>query len=250
MPFNGQIVFQSKYMPHRIVHAKSYPFPIPGASFVYDNGTTRTLDPATMDLTGRTPVLAAGSNQSPEQIHRKFGELPGDVVVLSQRGRLHDFDVVYAAHLAGYGSIPATFQASPGTAVTVFVQWLDGTQLARMHETEGSYSYDCLSGIRIELDDGEEVLTEAFAYSAKAGCLNRSGGPAGLAEISATGRTFPEFTQSEMLSHLRDQLAPGDNLDRFILDHVTNQDTRRARGQAMAADALPRLFERRVVDML
>ncbi len=237
-------------MPHRIGHAKSYPFPIPDGSFVYDNGVARPADPAAMELAGRTPVLAAGSNQSPEQIHRKFGQLPGDVVVPSQRGRLHDFDVVYAAHLAGYGSMPATFQASPGTAVTVFVQWLDEPQLARMHETEGSYSYDCLSAIRVELDDGRGMLTEAFAYSAKAGCFNRSGGPASLAEITATGRKFPAFTQSEMLTHLRDQLAPGHDLDQFILDHVTDRDTRRARARAMAADALPLLFERRVVKAL
>ena len=108
-------------MPHRIRHAKSYPFPVPGESFLYDNGVTRALEPERMVRDGRTPVLAAGSNQSPEQIHRKFGDMAGDVVVPSQRGRLHDFDVVYAAHLARYGSVPATFQASPGTLVTVFV---------------------------------------------------------------------------------------------------------------------------------
>jgi hypothetical protein len=237
-------------MPHRIPHAKAYPFPIPDASFIYDNGATRPADPARMVRDGRTPVLAAGSNQSPEQIHRKFGKLPGDVLVPSQRGRLHDFDVVYAAHLAGYGSVPATFQASPGTAVTVFVQWLDEPQLARMHETEGSYSYDCLSGIRIELDDGHGEFIEAFAYSAKAGCLNRSGSPASLAEISAEGRIFPEFTQSEMLTHLRDKLSPGDDLDRFILAHVTDQDIRHARARTMSADALPLLFDREVVDTL
>ena len=239
-----------KVMPHRIVHAKSYPFPIPDGSFVYDNGVTRPHDPASLIGEGRTPVLAAGSNQSPEQIHRKFGGLSGDVVVPSQRGRLHDFDVVYAAHLARYGSVPATFQASPGTSVTVFVQWLDDAQLARMHETEGSYSYDCLSRIRVELDDGHGVLTEAFAYSAKAGCVNRSGSPASLAEISASGRRFPQFTQSEMLTHLRDQLAPGHDLDQFVLDHITDDGTRHTRAQSLAADALPLLFERRVVATL
>lgn len=250
MPGDILIIHRSQYMPHRIPHAKAYPFPIPDASFLYDNGVTRPVDPARMIRDGRTPVLAAGSNQSPEQIHRKFGELPGDVLVPSQRGRLQDFDVVYAAHLASYGSVPATFQASPGTAVTVFVQWLDAPQLARMHETEGSYSYDCLGGIRVDLDGGHGELTEAFAYSAKAGCLNRSGSPASLAEISAEGRRFPEFTQSEMLTHLRDQLSPGEDLDSFILAHVTDQDTRRSRAVSMGADALPLRFERRVVDTL
>lgn len=237
-------------MPHRIRHAKAYPFPIPDNSFLYDNGVTRPADPARMIRDGRTPVLAAGSNQSPEQIHRKFGKLPGDVQVPAQRGRLHDFDVVYAAHLAGYGSVPATFQESPGTVVTVFVQWLDAPQLVRMHETEGNYSYDCLSAIRIELDDGDGELTEAFAYSSKVGCFNRAGSPASLTEISASGRVFPQYTQLEMLTHLRNKLSPGDDLDSFIMDHVTNQDTRRDRARAMGADALPLRFDRRVVDTL
>ena len=237
-------------MPHRIRHAKAYPFPIPDASFLYDNGVVRAPDPARMVRDGRTPVLAAGSNQSPEQIHRKFGGLPGDVVVPSRRGRLHDFDVVYAAHLARYGSIPATFQASPGTSVTVFVQWLDEPQLARMHETEGNYSYDHLTSIQIELDDGQGVMTDAFAYSSIVGCFNRSGGVAGLAEISAAGRRFPEYTQSEMLTHLRDALAPDRDLDSFILDHVTDETTLRARAKVMGVDALPLLYERRVVKTL
>ncbi len=250
MPHDIPDIYWSQYMPHRIRHAKAYPFPTPDGSFLYDNGVACPPDPARMIRDRRTPVLAAGSNQSPEQIHRKFGELPGDVLVPSQRGRLHDFDVVYAAHLAGYGSIPATFQASPGTAVTVFVQWLDAPQLARMHETEGSYSYDCLSNIHIELDDGHGTMTEAFAYSAKAGCLNRSGEPAGLAEISASGRVFPQYTQSEMLTHLRDKLSPGEDLDSFILDHITDQDIRRARARTMSTDALPLLFDREVVAAL
>jgi hypothetical protein len=237
-------------MPHRIQHAKSYPFPIPEDSFIYENGVTRNLDPDRMMRDGRTPVLAAGSNQSPEQIDRKFREMPGDVVVPSQRGRLHDFDVVYAAHLAGYGSVPATFQASPGTAVTVFVLWLDASQLDRMHRTEGNYSYDRLAGIRVELDGGHGVLTEAYSYSSKIGCFNVFGDHASLAEIPATGRRFAELTQPEMLAHLRDRLAPGRDLDQFILDHVTDEETRRARARAMGIDALPLLFERQVIEEL
>lgn len=234
-------------MPHRVPHAKSYPFPIPDGSFIYDNGVTRPAGATAADTDGRTPVLAAGSNQSPEQIHRKFGPLPGHVVAPAQRGVLHDFDVVYAAHLAGYGSVPATFQASPGTAVTVFVLWLDAPQLVRMHETEGNYSYDCLSDIRIDLDDGHGMLTEAFAYSSKVGCFNHSGRPASLAEIPATGRNFPEYSQPEILTHLRDRLAPDHDLDQFILDHITDEATRHSRARAMGADALPLLFDRRVV---
>lgn len=237
-------------MPHRIRHAKAYPFPIPERSYVYDNGATREFDPTRFSPGARVPVLAAGSNQSPEQVHRKFGELEGGAVIPSQRGRLHGFDVVYAAHLAGYGSVPATFQGSPGTTVTVFVQWLNGPELERMHATEGNYSYDHLTGITIELDDGHGTLTEAYAYSSKFGCLNHDGAPVGLAEIFAGGRRFAEATQPEMLARLRDRLAPGRDIDEFILDHVKDRETLRARSRAVAEDALPLDFKRHVVTTL
>ncbi len=237
-------------MPQRVGHAKSYPFPIPDRSYVYDNGATRDFDPGRFAPGARAPVLAAGSNQSPEQVHRKFGELAGGAVIPSQRGRLHDFDVVYAAHLTGYGSVPATFQGSPGTVVTVFVQWLNAAELERMHATEGNYTYDHLTGIAIELDDGHGTLTEAYAYSSKFGCLNHQGGPVGLAEIPAAGRHFAEATQPEMLSNLRDRLAPGRDLDDFILEHLDDRETLRARSRAVAEDALPLAFARRVVTTL
>ncbi len=118
-------------MQDRIRHAKSYPFEIPERSYVYRRGEVLAYDAHPVPRDGRVPVLAAGSNQSHHQIARKFDGHPSGEVIPSQRGRLHDFDVVYAAHLASYGSVPATFQESPGTVVGVFVLWLAEAQLAR-----------------------------------------------------------------------------------------------------------------------
>src|SRR5690606_17003915 len=144
-------------------------------------GQWQRLPAGPLDTTGRVPVLAAGSNQSPEQLARKYGHLPEIGAIPAQRGRLHDFDVVYAAHLARYGSVPATFQHAPGTAVTVFVLWLTERQLVRMHETEGNYCYDHLYDVRVDLDAGG-TLWEAFAYSSKVGCLAHAGSCIAIAE--------------------------------------------------------------------
>ena len=236
-------------MQEKINHAKSYPFAIPDHSFVYANGGYERLDHGRFERDSRIPVLAAGSNQSPEQIRRKFAALDGEVIVPAERGRLHDFDVVYAAHLSSYGSLPATFQASPGTAVTVFVLWLDGRQLARMHKTEGNYTFDHLAGIAVELDGGGG-LGEAFSYSSKVGCLNHGGGCLGLAEIPAARRRFPELGQHHALGIVRDRLAPDTPLDDFIGHHVEDISVRHARSRALAEDALPLEFERTTIDEL
>lgn len=231
-----------------VAHAKSYPFPAPDHCFLYEGGSWRRLNGG-FDRAGRTPVLAAGSNQSPEQLRRKYGHMADCGPIPAQRGRLADFDVVYAAHLTAYGSVPATFQRSPGTAVTVFVLWLDARQLARMHETEGNYTYDHLEDIRIVLDAGG-TLEAAYAYSSRAGCLNHGGGCASLAEIAARGRRFPALTQVEMLAAVRDRLAPGGPLDPFVRAHIEDRALRQARSAALMRDAHPIAYRRRTLASL
>lgn len=230
-----------------VSHAKTYPFPVPGRSYVFRNGQPHDLDDHGFDRVGRTPVLAAGSNQSHEQLARKYSVLPGHVEIPVQRGLLHDFDSVYAAHLAGYGSVPSTFHPSPGTRVTTYVLWLDDSQLNRMHETERNYTYDRLDDISVDIPDVPETFDRAFAYTAVVGCLNVDGAPVALAEIDAAGRTLAAMSQSEMLDHVRARLAPDQTLDAFIRAHIEDEAVRRERTLALAADSLPLTFARTVL---
>ncbi len=220
-----------------VAHAKAYPFPAPDHSYVFETGQWRPLEEDDFDISGRTPVLAAGSNQSPEQLARKYAEMPDSGPIPVVRGRLPDFDVVYAAHLAGYGSMPATFQNSPGTTVSVFVAWFTDAQLERMHATEGNYSYDRLTDVGLETDFGSAPL-EVFAYTAKVGCYNHNGGCLSLAEIPATNRKFASARQAEALSFLRDRLAVGMDLDQFVAEHIDDSVVRVGRVAAMRADAI------------
>ena len=229
-----------------VAHAKSYPFPSPGHGFVYEAGAWRRLGDDGFDRTGRTPVLAAGSNQSPEQLIRKYGHLPDLGAIPAERGVLHDFDVVYAAHLAGYGSLPATFQHSPGTIVRVFVLWMADNQLARMHETEHNYTYDHLAGIRIDYDGGGRG-DEAWAYTSKVGCFAHDGGCVALSEIAAENRVFPQRGQTAALEMVRDRLAPGMALDDFIRQHIDDGTLRAERSKALGEGAIPASYARRML---
>lgn len=231
-----------------IEHAKSYPFPAPDHCFLYQDGGWRALRDEPFDAAGRVPVLAAGSNQSPEQIRRKYEALPDAGAIPAQRGRLVDFDVVYAAHLTSYGSVPATFQESSGTRVTVFVLWLNQAQLERMHETERNYTYDRLSGIRVALDSGQ-ALSEAYAYTSRAGCINHGGACVSLQEVGAEGRRFEELSQPEMLGVARDRLAPGIHVDEFVRQHLADRKLHRQRSAALGTDALPATFERETLEV-
>lgn len=231
----------------RLAHARAYPFPVPGRSYVFRNGRPHDLTDHGFDRTGRVPVLAAGSNQSHEQLARKYSVLPGHVEIPVQRAVLQDFDSVYAAHLAGYGSVPSTFFPSPGTRVTTYVLWLDDAQLNRMHETERNYTYDRLDEVCVEVAESGEICTQAHVYTAKVGCLNVAGAPVALAEIPAEGRTLRAMTQAEILTHVRDRLMPEADLDDFILRHIEDEAERGLRSAALAADALPITFRRMIL---
>ena len=234
-------------MQDQVRHAKSYPFSIPERSYVFSDGDIRPWD-ASFHRSGRIPVIAVGSNQSPAQLRRKYDGITG-IAIPAERARLHDFDVVYAAHISSYGSVPATLQASPGTAVALFVLWLDEPALARMHATEGNYTYDRLTGIRLELESGG-TLDQAFAYSAKVGCLNVEDGCASLAAIPARERTNPAFRQCDILARVRDWLEPGMALDAFVSAHIADAELRRARIAEIGHDALPLNYTREVVARL
>ena len=232
-----------------INQAKAYPFPSPDYSYIFESGRWYPMGNDDFDLGGRTPVLAAGSNQSPEQLSRKYASYPnlGPIPVI--RGSLWDFDVVYAAHLAVYGSIPATFQNSPGTKVEVFVAWFTEPQLVRMHETESNYTFDRLVDFHLELDLGH-VPKEIFAYSAKGGCYNHKGGCLSLTEISASDRLFSSATQSEVQTILCERLAPKIDLEHFIYENISDSVIRVGRIAGIQTDAIEIGYQREKLILL
>ena len=112
----------------RLTRALGYPYPIPDHSYVVHNGDVSPMlgDQAARLREGRIPVLAVGSNQSPAQITRKFNgtDWPN---VPCERCTMYDFDTVFSAHIAHYGSIAAALHPSPGTKVNLFINWLTNT---------------------------------------------------------------------------------------------------------------------------
>ncbi len=231
-------------------YAKSYPFPLPGRSYLFRSGVAHPLEDHDFDRTGRVPVLGAGSNQSHEQIARKYAASGDDAEIPVQHARFHGFDAVYAAQLASYGSIPATFCPSPGTVVSTYVLWLDEVQLARMHETEPTYSFDRLDNAHVEICETGEELSCVHVYTAAVGCVNVSGNPVALSEIKADGRIFGHMTQTEMLAFARDRLDPGADLDTFIMGHISDAALRRRRRSLLSADSIRPNFPRTTIAVL
>lgn len=228
-------------MPHRIAHAQAYPFAIPDESYVLRDGAKQPLPAGTGHRRERTPVIASGSNRSPERLAVKYAALSGHSVPV-ERIWLDDFDSVFASHITGYGSIAATVQHSPGTCVALAVNWLDDDQLAIMHETESvgrHYHFGRLDRLSMTLDHGG-ALDTAYAYVTLLGCLaSEDGMPLALSAVTAEGRRFPAFSQHEVQRLVQARVGDGDDLETFVLTNIEDIETRRAREARLRAGAQP-----------
>lgn len=207
---------------HREVveRALGYPFAVPERSFALLDG--REVELAEVGSPGprRVPLLAYGSNASPRVLARKVAGDPDPVAVV--RASLADFDIVYSAHIAAYGSIPATLRRSPGSEAPLFVAFPTAAQLELISETEGNYDVVALEGISCRLETGE-TLAEATAYISRHGCLQVDGAAAALAAVRSRGRSLAELSQRQALERVRDRLRPGQDLEAFIVDCVAGE---------------------------
>jgi hypothetical protein len=219
--------------------ALGYPYAAPDESFVFRDGRACALDPAA--LTGRTPVLAHGSNRAPGQLARKFADFPGRAGTIPVTYLwLHDYDVVYSAHVTRYGAIASTLQHTPECRVRVAVTWLDDAQLARMHATEGNYTVGVLAGARMASEVATPPLDgHLLMYRSARGPLTEAGTPVGLAAVHARPRPHPARTQGQMLEALRRAVAPKRAFEPFIRDLVTDPGLRRVCTDHLAATAAP-----------
>lgn len=231
-----------------LARARSYPYSFPRESFVYRNGEAVPFDPALKR--GRTPVLAFGSNQSPERLQQKFGVEDGHVIPV-ERGRLRDFDVVYSAHITSYGAVPAMLQVSEGASVELAVTWLDDRQLTIMHDSEikaANYFFAALDDVTLNLT-GKEVHTTAFAYVGTRGHLEHDdGGAIALSAVPCAGRRFRSMNTAEALELVRSRHAADHDPDGFIQVMVSDAERRSALQDLLAPSAVPFAYRARRVD--
>lgn len=226
----------------RLARAYGYPYVIPDTSYLVENQRWTTLDPADADThrINRTPVLAVGSNQSPEQIMRKF-QGPDWAPIACEKCVLRDFDTVFSAHITSYGSIAATLHPAAGATVNLFVNWLDDAQLDAMHPTElghDNYIFARLTNIDLNIEHGP-TLSEVYFYRGNIGAYAPDGEPVPLAEVSAPGRKWQAMSQREVQSHLRALLAEDQTVDDFVLSSIADVEERARRRALMEKTSHP-----------
>jgi len=226
--------------------ARGYPYEIPERSYVISNGEHEVVDhDKHLDgLNDRRPVLAVGSNMSPQQLARKFPG-PGAGVIPVTKIRLMDFDSVYSTHFSSYGSIPATLFPSPGTEVSLFINWLDEAQEQHMHTTEiasENYHFCRMDSIQVRVENGPD-LDHVYLYQSSRGALSIDGDPVPLTAVGASNRRWRARSQEEIQEHARQSLAPHMDLAAFVSENINDADNRRMRTDWLHASAIPFDFQ-------
>jgi hypothetical protein len=231
-----------------VAAALAYPFAIPKNAFLL---TAEGVEPLEMDSGQlaegpRVPVLAVGSNQSPDRLAHKYdGRLEDETVPVS-KGWLRDFDVVYSAHFSSYGSIPATLAECPGVQVSLSVTWLSPRQLQWMHETEAvglNYGFGALQGLTMTMDDGF-ILSQAYTYATRRGLFMQEGHIVSVAEIDAKGRGNTAMTQEAAQKAARQILAPELTMQAFVSGNIYDVKLRGQRNESLGRMAKPFACER------
>jgi hypothetical protein len=189
-----------------LLRAFLYPYDAPDHDFLFRAGRVHSLDRDDVAalIVGRTPVLAVGSNRAPVQLTRKFTHQNLSDEIPVTHGWMAHHDIVYSAHVTGYGAVPATLASSPGTKVRVALNWLTAAQLAHMHVTESvpaHYTYLQFHGSDITLDCGARV-DHVGMYQSAIGHVFDDGDIFALAAIRAENRRFSAKSQWEMIAHL------------------------------------------------
>src|ERR1051326_4717010 len=187
--------------------ALDYPFPHPRQSFIFLDGEVAAPAEVAWSSEGRTPVIAYGSNRSPDVLRRKYAQ-ESHVMLPTLQAKLRDFDVVYGAMVSTLGPVPATLAPSPGAICDVAVQFLTAAQLERMHGSERvgvSYGFAELPRDLIEVEGIGHC--GCWFYFCLYGVLRRWGEPVALAEVRCQERRWPALTQREMQSLVRQRLG-------------------------------------------
>ncbi len=217
-----------------VKRALGYPYSGPDRSYVFTAQGPEALPAGPLKLAGREPLLAYGANAAPEALARKLEALP-DVELPVLRATLHDFDVVYSAHISPYGAVPATLSESLGTTVPLFVAYPTAAQRQLLAASEPNYRLSRLEGISCRLAAGDLSFEEPIvsssrlaspsrvdAFVSRHGCLSLDGGEVALAAIEAEGRALPAMDEPDVLEFVRAALFPDLGLEEFILAQVAN----------------------------
>lgn len=240
----------------RLMWALAYPFPRPQGSFLFVDGHTLMLtrtegafgdwrarykdqDAPVKDLVGEAradvfergdyhAVVAVGSNASPVQLRRKYGQRLDSVVVPVVKITIPGHIIAWGKHIAPYGAIGATIAEHAGASVEAWATLLGPDEFEVMNQTEAlGETYDhhpvTVTGAP------QAVKTDMVAYRSRAGHM-----PLLVEGYAHQNPPFPyggAFESQEMAIRA---LNLHMSVDQFLAETVADPDVAKERDRRLA----------------
>lgn len=220
----------------RVHHAQSYPFDLQADGFIWRNGALDPFDPDA--CTGKTAMLAIGSNGAPSRLAAKLAHTGGVVAVAP--AILHDYAVVFAGHVTAYGSVPATAVAYPGARAQIAVIWADQTAFERIRATEGLGTNYRVERLDVPITcPALAIEGEIDAFLSLSGELSLGGRPVRLAEVPTVRTDLPAMMQPAVLRLLHRQFGGERSFEAFIDELISSPELRAGIREQLTRDLRP-----------
>ncbi len=167
------------------------------------------------------PILAVGSNASLAVLRRKFGVRP--VQIVQGAVLVRGFARLHSAHIARYGSMPATLAEQPDAFMNVHLQLVQVQHLAALDISEAvGTNYDRVwLPMRLRVSWLRLSLEGVWAYVSRHGHARRNGLPMVLGP------------QRQALMHAADRARWVDGLPGFVERLVRDAEYRARVTQAL-----------------
>lgn len=163
------------------LHPRDYPWAEPSrAGMLTEAGLVADVLP--VDVEGRVPVIAVGSNASSAVLQRKLGPLLATGVPVAAV-EVEQLAVGHSAHVSLRGYLPAAPFRGVGSRAAL-VGWYDADQLAALDASEPNYRRVTLPG-DMPCRMGDRHLSGAAVYESVHGVLGEGGSPLDLLTQSA-----------------------------------------------------------------
>lgn len=215
----------------------------PRSSVIGSLGAIRTLADAYRAASGAilaepdlVPILASGSNASPDRLTEKFADIPGAFVCVL-KGFVTGICPVYSAHITRYGSISATLHRVSDARAEVFCVLLPRDLLSTMHKSEAigvNYGFYQLPGIQFEADGGV-FLSGLHTYLSLWGALLVEGQPISVSAFKVIHKSLVKMDQADIMSQVHRLVGGGVELEEFILGNIQDTDLRRDRIERLSS---------------
>mgnify|MGYP003836116889 CR=1 FL=1 len=203
----------------------------------------------TIEIDDAVALIAAGSNGSTVQLARKWRSRRSARPTLVAPAAIHGAVSVYSAHIAAYGSVPATMHRAPSHGPDVradlHVLLIPAEELGHMNATESlgvNYVLAAPDGVSAVVDD--VTVARPLAYVSKRGALALQGEPALLPDTGGAATGYREVAQRDMIARVQRHIGDTGSLEGFILGLIDDAERRKAVTSRLAETAVPWRLER------